>query len=402
MHPEVSPNLHKSSVLVAWLLGSAFFAPMVFDTLIGVPLLWLIATAQDLRRRLGEMAHDGLFLCVLALLLLLGLSVFWSREPTAASHIQVWLRIVLCLCVLLTVSASVNRIPGFQRYLCRTLAVVAVLSILLCLWIYAVWPYGERMQGLMRLNNSGRAGHAYSAALPFLLAGAMLERGFWRYLAAAALPVTALAVFLTDSRIAWMAGGLGLLTYGVTTLRPSARSFPPIMAGLLGLFGLLILFTVSNPAIRDAILPRGDSFRLNIWSANIREVFLHSPWLGQGIATEHWLQVGRITFRGAHSMYLSAANQVGIAGLSLFLATLLWTGIRLLRNLRFPIARLGLSLLVTGGTVFTVSGDRLVDKVGFVWFALWFPVAVALALGPRRARDPLEGVARPGNAPVRA
>jgi len=90
-------------------------------------------------------------------------------------------------------------------------------------------------------------------------------------------------------------------------------------------------------------------------------------------------------------MYLSVGGHIGLPGLTLFLGLLLWISLRLFRNLNAAPARLGLCLLVAGCAMFIFNGDRLIDKVNFVWYVVWFPLAVALSFNPwadNRTSDP--------------
>ena len=102
--------------------------------------------------------------------------------------------------------------------------------------------------------------------------------------------------------------------------------------------------------------------------------------MGDGALTQQpWVDVLDRNFRGAHNIYLSVTQQIGVTGLLLFLGTMGWTAARLINHLHLVTARLGLSLLLTGFVVGFFNGDRLIDKLGLVWFVLWLPVAIAMA-----------------------
>ena len=128
------------------------------------------------------------------------------------------------------------------------------------------------------------------------------------------------------------------------------------------------------------LLPRGDSFRLQIWSDHLHYILDEVAIFGGGYLASLEMDLGNTTTTGAHNMYLSVALQIGLPGLALFLTIIAWTALRLYRHLELPLARMALGLLACSLVVYVFNGDRLLDKVNFIWLATWLPIAVALSL----------------------
>ena len=373
-------------IAVVLLMGSVYIMPMALDSVLGLCLLYQITRDHDWRLKCATLWRDPLSKCWLLLLTYIGLSLFWSQQWQFTDLVQVSLRALLCLCFIYTLSNGAGENRSFARLLWRTVAICALTSALICifLWFYAP-PDHDRLTGLFRLNNAGKAGRMYAAALPILLSGCLLDRGQWKALSATALLASLVALVGTDTRSAWLAGLVGSACLLIAIWQPRPRTFVILTVSLGGalLAALLAVATHPNPEVSAALLPRGDSLRLEIWAAHLRHAVQEFPLFGGGLLAELEVALDNRAIRGAHSMYLSTAFQLGLPGLALFGVTSLWTGLRLLRHLQLPVARLALSLLLLGLTTYVFNGDRLIDKLNFVWFVTWFPLGVALSLRGR-------------------
>ena len=134
-----------------------------------------------------------------------------------------------------------------------------------------------------------------------------------------------------------------------------------------------------NDQLTSLLLPRGDSFRLQIWSAALEQV--QGNWFaGLGILTQDDLEIGGLVFHHPHSMYLSLLYQGGIVALGLYVGLIGWTLVTLIRNYEYADAKLALSILALALTAHLLDGHELVDKVGSSWFLIWLPVAMAVGL----------------------
>lgn len=381
----------RSTVLVTWAFASVYLLPSALDFILAIALYLLWWSEREEITDYFSAGTDPLFLCATALILLVGISGLWSDNTSAPDFIQLWARILCTLGVIITVARALSHQHGFSIYFRHVIVFAALVSTVLCIAWYIVGPPADhaRMHGLFRLNNAGRAGHQYAATLPFLAATLHLGRGQWRIIAGAALFTTIVALVLTGTRAGWLGGALGLLSYAVATWKNDARIYLGIMTAVAASVGALFLFASfqNDTALGELLLPRGDSYRVAIWRTHMESILQGAFILGDGALTQQpWVDVLDRNFRGAHNIYLSVAQQIGVTGLLLFLGTMGWTAARLISNLHLVTARVGLSMLLTGFVVGFFNGDRLIDKLGLVWFVLWLPVAIAMAVAVMEKR----------------
>ncbi|MCZ6829456.1 MAG: O-antigen ligase family protein [Gammaproteobacteria bacterium] len=380
--------LGKMGWLIALIMGSVFLVPMPVDAIFGLGLLLLLLTHTEAAESARRITRDRLFWCGSALLLYLGASAFWSLGMDWMGVTQIWLRIAFIMTFTLVVAASLSELPGCETRIRHAVILgVLVCALITIVWFYLVPPADARLQGLFRFNNPGRAGRMYSATLPFALCVIQVDRGRWRALGVCALVAAGVALLLTDTRAAWLAGAVGMMVYGIATHQRDSLRFTGVLVFCCVVAALFALWAIDNTTVRSSLFPRGDSFRLGIWSEHFKHVLEGNYWFGRGQLVENWVVVDGHRFRGAHNMYLSILGQGGVVGLLLFLTTLAWVGIRLLLHLDLSQARLGLGLLLAGCAAFLLNGDRIIDKVNFVWFVLWFPMGIALAV-PNTRRHP--------------
>ncbi|MFK7976111.1 MAG: O-antigen ligase family protein [Halioglobus sp.] len=347
---------------------------------------------HTLHARDGALA-DPLFMLAAALALTLGLSGLWSTGESLPDHGQIWARIIAAIGFMLIAAHAFATQTGFSTYLRHVIILATLVSTVICLlyFVFGPVPGNNRIHGLFRLFNPGRAGHQYAATLPFLAVSFALGHGKWRIMAAVAIALTAALIILTGTRAAWIGSAVGMLAFILATLRIRRAQFLALLTLGGAIVSGLFLYASLNPdsALHALLLPRGDSYRIAIWQTHIERLF-SGPWLfGWGALTEQpYLFIIDMELRGAHNLYISTAEQIGVIGLALFVILLVWTGWRLLGHMQHASARLGLSLLVTGCVLSIFNGDRLIDKLGLVWFVFWLPVAIAVALNNAKDKNP--------------
>lgn len=384
VHRHLSkPRLADAAAVLLLLIGTVFLVPMAADGLLGLLLGWMVFKQKESSKQLLSFAADPLFICAALIVIYIGISGFWSPGGSAKGLIQLWLRISLIAVFLITLSAGLRGIRAFDQYLSHTVVLGALISAILCIsWYLYAPPADYRLQGLFRFDNPGRSGRMYSAALPFAVFAVVYRKGAWRRLGALAFAVATIALVLSGTRAAWIAATLSTITFGLAILRPKETHFFILFSIAGCVLIALFAWALEHPEAKAALLPRGDSYRFEIWQANLQFVLDSIPWYGGGVLVDHWVTVGQQSFRGAHNMYLSVLIQTGLGGLAVFLTMIALTALRLVRHLNAPIAKLGLSLLVGGCVAFIFGGDRLVDKVNYIWFVIWIPVGIALSFGP--------------------
>jgi exopolysaccharide production protein ExoQ len=370
--------------LLAVILGGVYLLPMAFDALLGIALLVLLITRSELHAPVRRVFSDPLYLCVLALLLYLGASVFWSADITPKSAAQLWLRMLFVMVFVVGLAVSQHQTPLTLLRACRAVAIGALLCALVSIFMFYLYPPERgRLEGLFRFDNPGRIGRMFAVALLFDITLMQLDRGRWRWLGAASFIVCSVAVVLSGTRSAWLAAAFGVVCLVLISWRPNLNKALATMVAIMGLVTLLVVYILADhPQVFAQLFPRGDSFRMAIWQANLRDILDGHLWFGWGQLVEHWIEAEGSLFRGPHNMFLALLGAGGIPALVMFCVILGWTGVRLVRHAGQPAASLGLVLLIAGVAAHLFNGDRIIDKVNFVWFVLWVPVGFALVFSP--------------------
>jgi len=204
------------------------------------------------------------------------------------------------------------------------------------------------------------------------------------------LGIQALAFLLTFSSAGYFAIVWGLAVYGGSKMfvRPgvlSRRQMTRLFTVMVGAFGVLILLGLAFPEVAQRVSEEivtnkvnGDtssgSDRLSKASAGL-DLFLQRPIFGWGSNQSSVLDAGKDT----GDALLSAASDLGIVGLAVYLAMLgaiswtAWTNLQMAYRLKLPSA-IGLSAALAGCLVSSVIHSLLVT---IQWqFSYWIGFAL--------------------------
>lgn len=186
------------------------------------------------------------------------------------------------------------------------------------------------------------------------------------------LSVIAIYVFLTYSRSAWLALGLG----GLVLLILRGRAiFWGIFVGAMIL--ALVVITIKFPQVFSVEVERGTTNRDLIWAMVIDS--MPGYWLaghGAGIEMSQMSIPGQ-TVVNTHSLYLEVLFQYGVVGLLLFLVALLMAT-RAMWTERSDLSVLGVSLLAGSIGVMFFELHSFIHSPNLIWLWIWFPMAIAL------------------------
>ncbi|MGE0625200.1 MAG: O-antigen ligase family protein [Pseudomonadales bacterium] len=327
------------------------------------------------------------FWLILGLVAYLVASSLWSQPATLEGGLRVFGRALLI--VLFVVACAECQLRGqLKRWLGRSLAIVATLAAGAAIYVHFVMPNhfpGERLHGLGQLDNPIIAGMVYGAALIIMLDLLNFERNsWWRIIGAVCVLVLVSAIYLTGSRSAWMSITGGVAIYLVALRVRDRQQFTTTVVSLGVIFGILLLTLVAGDSIRELILPRGVSYRPDIWQETLNRIVGEGGMmLGLGIGTPDRVVVDGVEFSHPHSLYLSVLFQGGVIGLSLLFSLIMFTISNLLRSYDERDAKLALGLFGVALLGYVLDGHELIDKVSDMWFLFWFPVALALGLAWR-------------------
>ncbi len=317
---------------------------------------------------------------VVALLIYLSSSVWWSADLSARGALSIYSRCVLILAFVVALSTSLRRVKGCARWLGRALAVgggFAALAALINLHLHPT--FDGRLVGLGQLRSVVIAALAFDAALLFALHVAIGDSARWRVVAGLCVAVLLAAIAATGSRSGYLGAAVGvwillLPNHWTPRQKYGWLAWPLMIGATIGVVALV------RPEYLATLFPRGDSFRLEIWSGEWQRLLARGPLFGLGILTRDAITVDGLEFAHPHSLYLASALQGGLVGLLLLLGVLMCTAWHLLRNADQRVARLGLALLAGGMSVYAFDGWELIDKVSVSWLVLWVPVAIAVTV----------------------
>jgi O-antigen ligase len=332
-------------------------------------------------RRWSDVFSSHMVWLVIALLGYLCASSFWSDPAMLRDVFGIAGRSLLVF--LFTVALAECQLRGqLQRWLARALAVVGTCAAGGAIAAFVIEPNSHgRLFGLGQLDNPVVAALVFSAVIVLVLQMIIVEGDRrWKMVGWASLVVVLVAVYLTGSRNSWISVGCAA---GILVMAHRIKDRQRFVAGVVALLVLAVVAVtalLANEITRDWLLPRGDSFRLDIWSYAIEATWTESRWFGFGILTPDQIPVGDRLFSHPHSMYVTVFYQGGMIGLLLFLVLTAAALKVLLEEYQSPSAKLALGLLALALFSYLLDGHELIDKVGETWFLYWLAIGLALGL----------------------
>ncbi|MGI9328486.1 MAG: O-antigen ligase family protein, partial [Pseudomonadales bacterium] len=264
----------------------------------------------------------------------------------------------------------------------RAMAVVGGVIVLAALARFFIeQPVDGRLNGFGQLDTHVVAALIYGVVLIFNIEILLTEKSpWWRLFALVSALLVVCAVFLSDSRNAWVSVIAGASIYLFSHRARDPRQFA---LGIL-VIGLIIAVVLAglwvNEETKDIVLPRGDSFRIFIWQATLERLDGLGLIFGLGITTNDDVQVNNLLFEHPHNMYLALLFQGGLFAFVLFWVVVVGCLRVLLRQYHRNDAKLALGILALALLSYLLDGHELVDKVGETWFLFWLPVGLSLGL----------------------
>ncbi|MEW6689102.1 MAG: O-antigen ligase family protein [Pseudomonadota bacterium] len=398
--------------LAAW-CAALFLAATLFSHTVALRLILLFAgialvAAAALRARLGGAQRDIVFAPPLLLPFALwaawaALSLAWTIDPgITRKELQneigyAFLAYWLCF-VGAQAAGSARLVLGVAALGAAGLGALAVVSMQLGL----PGKLGSLFGG------SGAFVSALLILFPCTLAAAWYAMGKQRHrpmigVAAALLPLYALAGYLTQNRIVWVALAAQIALFAVLLMlrapsRPSpdrrSKAFVVSLAAAAVTGAAMMAIKVQGERFGSGPGEMGRDGRIALWQTvlgRIAERPLTGSGFGRGMA-RHELrsELGNPTLWHSHNQFLDTALQLGWPGLALLALLLGWTawlGWRLARSASDVAFACGFALLaVLAGMVIRNLTDVLWVRHGALLY--WGTVGVLLAWGMRATRPP--------------
>ncbi|MGK0339394.1 MAG: O-antigen ligase [Candidatus Azotimanducaceae bacterium] len=277
----------------------------------------------------------------------------------------------------------------FRNVFLSTLIIAATVSALYSTYFFFNLDYQplaeKRLYALGGLNNPVISAISYGAALSLCMSFFFVtkERGV-QALTFLLGAVLIMAISLSGTRGVW----IGLLAAGMTAifLIPSKIQQRRLILIVLCLIPVSLIIAYLS-GYSELVLKRSTSFRPEIWQATASQWLNGNILLGAGLQAGFDLYIAPNRFMHPHSLYLSSLYYGGIFGLGMllvFIGRLFWV---LLYKADHEVRVYALPLLVFGLTTLLFDGNRLVEKVDFLWLCFWLPVALTLLAESQPNRD---------------
>jgi O-antigen ligase len=250
------------------------------------------------------------------------------------------------------------------------------------------------LQGFAGLRYSARNfdpndfGLTLALAIPMAWYLFLARRGLIKWMGAAYLPLASLAVLLTASRGAFLAGLVAVSIVPITTLRSSLRSWITVM-GIILVAAVTVAMVVPESSWKRVLTASeevsGGSVggRAIIWAAGLR-VFQDRPILGAGAGAFKEAVRPLVGGVASHNVLVAVLVEQGIAGLLIFV-TLLGACARLVYHLP-PLQRTVWAVIAVTWFGGAMSLDWQYSKVTWLLFALLAARAAVQVAAPLRGR----------------
>lgn len=332
------------------------------------------------RTLLRLLVSDRVAWAALVLVIYLAATTLW----TAPAHTPLLLGYALLLLAFVFGIAIVHaRFHWFLTGFITLLILSAVVSGIYSVYFFYALDYNpldekDRLYALGRLGSPVGGALSYGVALILATsrvatASALTERILWGGAAIFLLYTTG----LTGTRSVWP----GLLAAAIAlVVMQHNRSLRGrvILASAIVAASVAVLATAIAFGYGDELLRRSTSFRPEIWSATL--LLLAESWLfGAGITADSTLYWQGLVFEHPHSIYFSTLFYGGAVGLVLLLGLIVLSVMRLVKARGDAFAAGALALLAFGAVTLAVDGNRVLEKMDFVWLAFWLPIALAIS-----------------------
>jgi O-antigen ligase len=369
--------------LTGVLLIACFAAVLLLTSQSGASVLTYLLTLLVLAgaRRWSDIARTDLFICITGLLAYLVLSVFWSSQWAMHDVMSNLVRALLVGAFVIAV-AEVRLRGQIQLWLRRTMTLVGGAAILAAIVNHLIWtPADGRLNGLGQLDTHVIAALVYGIVAVLALQAVLRESGVkWRIAGLVTIAMAFYAIHGSDSRNAWVSVIFGLSILLLAEKLKDRQRFISSVVSVVLLAGVVLVALFMGDTTRDLLLPRGTSFRPEIWDQAIARILDGHLVFGLGINTPNDFLIGTTPIQHPHNLYLSVAYQGGLVAL-LLLMMVLWKSLReLLRQYDEADAKLALGILGVALPAYLLDGHELLDKIGSTWFLIWLPVALAVGL----------------------
>lgn len=331
------------------------------------------------RNLLIDIKTSVLGLLGLFLVLLVSVQVGSGSVSTTALYFGYTL---LILTFILGYYIAASEVAWFSTAFMMSMVGAALISSLVSIYLFFTLDYQpldeNRLYALGRLSNPVISAISYSSVLCLCLAFIPNSKELGLRLIVAAITIClTVAVWLTESRGAWL--GLLAASACIFFIYDWQSKLQIILAStVLLVIATLTIILLTSSGYTEILMKRSFSFRPEIWMETLRIWWSGNVLLGAGMQTLIDLNIPPNRFLHPHSIYVSTlfyGGVLGLVGLFAFLGRLVWI---LQRCADQEIRIYAYPLLAFGLTTLLFDGNKLIEKVDFLWLCLWLPVTLVL------------------------
>ncbi len=300
--------------------------------------------------------------------------------------------VTLIITFVLGIFIAAEILPWFLNTFMTVIVGAALVSCLFSIGFFFLLDYQPlvepRLYALGRLQNPVISAISYGSILCLCMSliATTKEKGL-RVLTLCVGIVLTTAIVLTGSRGVWL-GLMSALTAIILLKQWRNRQQLALSLSIFVSIVVLITLALFFSGYSDAITRRSFSFRPEIWRTTIQHWLDGNLLLGSGLNTVINLNIPPRNFLHPHSIYISTlyyGGVIGFTGFLILIARLFWV---LVKSADSETRAFALPLFVFGITVLSFDGNKIIEKVDFLWWCFWLPVALTLIAEARRKNHP--------------
>jgi hypothetical protein len=379
--PEYLNRYSFLVILYAFFVSGFFLIPNAVDLykiFIYAVLPVFVVTLRDELLRIGR---SRLFLAVIAYIIYMTLTSFWS-EPFVWKQFSRHLALSISVAGFVSITAwcfhrSEDDMVGAMKSIWVLVCLSAIVSIFYWYGFVGKQFPDSRLVSIGVLDNPNSLGIVYALfaliGIHFLTAS---ETRAPRYGWAAGTALLVIAVVFTASRNAMISLVAASVLLIVIQIEPGRK----LKWAIALVFGWGIVLAVVGYLFGHFLwhrfvwmLDHGFSDRPEIWSAAFSD--MGEAWLfGKGYLTpfsaaeHHWM----------HSIYLATLRDGGVVGLLLLVSIVYQSFVILARRSISGYGFLPVTMLFLAVLSQAVDGDQLLQRPKEIWLLFWLPVGIAV------------------------
>ena len=332
----------------------------------------------SLMRKQTPFINLPLFSLITVCLIYLAASVLWSNSGESVPRHFGYALLIISFCA--SIPISIAYFPSFLSHMVSLIVLAALVSGMYSIYLHFSLPEYQplpepRMYAMGRLRNPviSALSYGFAVTLAFYLLLTESRRSI-KVGCIGAILIFTTAIILSGSRGVYLAL-IASTSMAILFRYPSNRKLQTlgVITTVLIFFAIAALFLGPELLFRRAL-----SFRPEIWSEFISRTIDSNIWIGLGMSANSAFSMPELLILHPHNAFIATFYYGGLVGLSLYLGLVLKSISILNEPETTNVQLLAAMLLAFGITATSLDGNEILTKVNYLWFLIWFPVALAL------------------------